>query len=430
MFPYWNRLGVRRRVIGAVAALLLLASTAPAVDYHGTISRIDVDKGVVYLKTKSGQEAKLSVAKDLKVFDEMGKELPDGLKAKELKDGVEVTFKRLREKGEEKEAIQVIFLGNRKRRMVGDGSARNSVGFKPLSEMTAEDKYLGEDGGLYGNGKNEPPEKHQGAAKRETEGLVPLDKDGKPAADGKIVLISLSMSNATQEFSAFKTLADADAQKSPRLTIVDCAQGSMTMAAWANTRAKPNPWPVAIERLEKAGVTPAQVQVLWIKPANAFPKGDLLEHGKELQEDTQRTLQRARERFPNLRIAYFSSRIYGGHATGGGADLNPEPYAYETAFVVRWLIQDQIKGNPELNHDATRGPVKSPLLLWGPYLWADGDTPRKADGLAWPRKDLSSDGTHPSDSGKEKVAQALLRFFKNDPNTKTWFVGRAADTGK
>ena len=44
-------------------------------------------------------------------------------------------------------------------------------------------------------------------------------------------------------------------------------------------------------------------------------------------------------RFPNLQLAYVSSRSYAGYAT---TELNPEPYAYESAFAVRWLIQDQI----------------------------------------------------------------------------------------
>src|SRR5262249_5978288 len=162
----------------------------------------------------------------------------------------------------------------------------------------------------------------------------------------------ISMSNGTQEFSLFKTLADGDPQKSPLVTVVDCAQGSMTMAAWARPRAKPAPWPVALERVEKAGLSPRQVQAAWIKPANAFPKGDLKEQGKELQEDTREVVLQARKRFPNLRLVFFSSRIYAGYGTVGPAgDLNPEPYAYETAFVVRWLIQEQIKGAGELNAD-------------------------------------------------------------------------------
>src|SRR5438105_2633694 len=41
---------------------------------------------------------------------------------------------------------------------------RASVGLKPLTEMTADDRYKGEDGGLYGRGKNTPPEAHAKAA--------------------------------------------------------------------------------------------------------------------------------------------------------------------------------------------------------------------------------------------------------------------------
>jgi lysophospholipase L1-like esterase len=73
-----------------------------------------------------------------------------------------------------------------------------------------------------------------------------------------------------------------------------------------------------------------------------------------------------------------------------------------------------------LNYDPSRGQVKAPLLLWGPYLWADGVKPR-SDGLVWKREDLAGDGTHPSASGRRKVAQLLLDFFKNDDLAKGWF---------
>ena len=95
----------------------------------------------------------------------------------------------------------------------------------------------------------------------------------------------------------------------------------------------------------------------------------------------------------------MSSRIYGGYATTA---LNPEPYAYEGAFSIRWIIDAQIKGDPKLNWDAARGEVKAPVVLWGPYLWADGTTPRK-DGLVWNRDDLrDNDGTHPSHQAKKR----------------------------
>lgn len=55
-------------------------------------------------------------------------------------------------------------------------------------------------------------------------------------------------------------------------------------------------------------------------------------------------------------------------------------------------------------------------------LWADGIVPRKIDGLVWERNDLAGDGTHPSDSGRQKVADLLLKFFTEDPLASTSFV--------
>ena len=146
----------------------------------------------------------------------------------------------------------------------------------------------------------------------------------------------------------------------------------------------------------------------------SFPK-----HAEALKGHMVGLLNKLTDHFPNLRIAYLSSRIYGGYAK---TPLNPEPYAYESAFTVRWLIQDQIKGEAALNFDSEKGVVKSPLLLWGPYLWADGEKGRMAGDLVWKPEDLGPDGTHPSDSGRRKVAELLLRFVKTDPTARIWFT--------
>lgn len=139
-------------------------------------------------------------------------------------------------------------------------------------------------------------------------------------------------------------------------------------------------------------------------------------YGQHCSIASRRILQ-----FLNVRIAYLGSRIYGGYSTGA---LNPEPFAYESAFPVRWLIQDQIRGEPALNYNESKGPVKAPLLLWGPYFWADGVTPRRADKLVWERDDLAGDGTHPSPSGRTKVANMLLDFFRSNETAKSWFRSR------
>jgi hypothetical protein len=398
----------------AIAVLVLLATAAHAFEAQGTIRKVDVANHTLVVQA-GGEERTVQIADDVKLLDDRGEPLPDGLKSKRLSEGAEAILTLERVGGQP--VITAIQLGRRNAAAPPPANGKESVGLKPLNEMSAADKYKGEDGGLYGEGRNEPPAAHRAAAKRATENIKPLDADGRPAADGKIGLVSISMSNATQEFSYFKQLADNDPARSPGVAIVDCAQGGQAMAQWVDPNARA--WIEADRRLAAAGVSPNQIQVAWIKLANVSPSGDLAEHGRKLQRDTLAVLHNAKVRFPNLQIAYLGSRIYGGYAT---TKLNPEPYAYEGAFAVRWLIQDQIKGSADLNYDASKGPMTSPLLLWGPYFWADGTTPRKSDGLLWERKDLGGDGTHPSDSGREKVAKMLLEFFKTDPDAANWFT--------
>jgi hypothetical protein len=316
-----------------------------------------------------------------------------------------------------------------RRKMAGSQAASSQpttagTGLVPLDQMTAKDKYKGQDGGLYGGGSNEPPAEHRKAAQKELAKIAPLDAAGKSAADGKIVLISIGMSNTTQEFSKFKELVDADKAKSPSVIIVDGAQGGQDAARWSEENA--GPWKVLDQRLQAAGVAPQQVQAAWVKHARIRPAsyGEFPKHAEELKGHILASLNLARKRFPNLRVAYLSSRIYAGYAT---TPLNPEPYSYESAFVARSLIQDQIKGDAKLNYDPAKGDVKAPLLLWGPYLWADGLTPRKSDGLVWKRDDLAGDGTHPSPtSGREKVGKLLLDFLKTNDDAKGWFLKAGA----
>jgi hypothetical protein len=290
-----------------------------------------------------------------------------------------------------------------------------STGLKPLTEMSADDKYKGEDGGLYGGGKNEPPKEHRQAAEAAIKRITPLDASGKPSASGKIVFISLGMSNAAGEFMLFKDLADRDPQKSSDVMIVNCAIGGAGVSSWASRGS--GTWQKVAERLKDAGVTPEQVQAAWIKHAEPGPEPDAkpLQYAKFVKEKLASSLAVTRSTFPNLRVAYLSSRIYGGYNIAGLRRVNPEPFAYETAFSVRWVIQDQIAREE-------KGKVEEPILLWGPYLWADGVTPRKGDKLVWERKDLGQDGVHPSKAGGQKVANLLLEFFKNDAGAKTWFL--------
>lgn len=297
-----------------------------------------------------------------------------------------------------------------------------SVGLIPLMDLGAG-FYMGKQGGLYPGGSNTRPPAHEAAGLARARSLFPLDPSGKrDDVRGKIVFLSIGMSNTTQEFSTFKSMADADPDKNDKVVIVDGAQGGMTAAIISNLNDPKASqfWQTVDGRLAAAGVTPAQVRVAWVKEANAGPKDPFPEEELRLQEQLAEIARILQERFPNILIAYYSSRIYGGYASTA---LNPEPFAYQSGFAVKWLIEAQIEGSPDLNYDPAKGKVGAPWLSWGPYLWADGLKGR-SDGLTYACSDMNpSDGTHPAPGGaREKVARLLLDFLKADSTARPWFL--------
>jgi hypothetical protein len=145
-----------------------------------------------------------------------------------------------------------------------------------------------------------------------------------------------------------------------------------------------------------------------------------------LQSELTRIVQVLPKRFPNVKLVYLSSRTYGGWAKAprgrAGGPGNSEPYSYETGFAVKWLIEQQLTGDPELNYDPKQGAVKAPWLSWGPYLWANG-TIKRTDGFSFQRSDFrENDRMHHSPQGQAKTGQQLLQFFKTDTTTRGWFV--------
>lgn len=303
--------------------------------------------------------------------------------------------------------------------------SKTSVGFVPLSDL-GHGRYQGKEGGLYPGGSNVRPELHEEAGVAIARGIHPLNNFGQPDVNGRVVLLSIGMSNTTQEFSAFMPLASADPGRNPTLVIVDGAQGGMPANKIADLSTPPAQqfWSTVDQRLQAAGVVPAQVQVAWIKQADSTPADPFPSHALKLKDELGQIVRILKDRFPNITMAYLSSRTYAGYATTA---LNPEPYAYESGFSVKWLIEDQINGVFELNYDSTRGPVEAPWLSWGPYLWADGMRPR-SDGLTYNCLDFVEDGTHPAPGGaRDKVAAMLLGFLKTDSTARLWYLKDEAD---
>jgi lysophospholipase L1-like esterase len=294
--------------------------------------------------------------------------------------------------------------------------ADDFVGLTPLMDMQPGESYLGFQGGLYPDATNAIPVPHLVGGMVQARAVRPLDAAGQPAANGRIVLLTIGMSNTSQESTAFRNRLQTFAGENPALVFVNGAQGGQTASIIANPSA--NFWTVVDQRLTQMGVTPQQVQAVWYKEANAGPTNGFPAYAVELRDQSTAIMQIIKSRYPNTRLVYTSSRIYAGYATTA---LNPEPYAYESGFAMKWLITDQIAGNPALNYRPAAGPVVAPWIQWGPYTWADGVVPR-SDGLTWVATDFQADGTHPSTAGANKVAEMLLAFFANAPTARIWFL--------
>ncbi len=298
------------------------------------------------------------------------------------------------------------------------GIPLNDLGNNVYIRMNGQN--TGFTGGLYPGGSNVRPPAHEAAGAAIASRIVPLNASGAPDLNnGKIVMIGIGMSNAYMEFNAFLSRVDSDPTINSALTIVNGAQPGLTAEYWIDPKA--GAWTNVNQRLAAKNVTPEQVQVAWVKNtrkgSSAFPGNAQL-----LQSDLEAIARNLKTNYPNIKIAYFSSRT---HSYIYWSGLSPEPDAFETGFSVKWLIERQINGDPELNYDPARGPVVAPYLSWGPYLWANGPEPR-SDGLSWPQTDLITDCTHPSPDGEQKVAQQLMSFFKQDTTTGWFRRGLAA----
>jgi hypothetical protein len=306
----------------------------------------------------------------------------------------------------------------------------------PLTDLLAR-TYYGNAGGIYPGGINQPPTQHDSVARARRNLIKPLDVNGDESPFGKYVLLSIGMSNATQEWCSqnsgppcapwtFMGKAATDPTINHySLVIVNGAADGQDASAWTSPNSASYDR-IKLGRLAPLGLSENQVQVVWVKLDDQKPSLSLPADSADaniLLTNLALVMRALRVRYPYLRLVFLSSRIYGGYAT---TDLNPEPYAYESGFSVKWLIESQInemRGQPPNPRVGTLNYTSkaAPLILWGPYIWANGTTPR-SDGLTWERADFEEDGMHPSQSGEAKVSQRLIDFFKNSPYTRCWFV--------
>jgi hypothetical protein len=318
------------------------------------------------------------------------------------------------------------------------------TGLPAITDLGPGQTYIGEAGGLYPNSSNDMPAGHRAAGEAIARRMVPLNTDGAyDPTNGRVVAVNIGISltlmvwngvgpgdpNYTDQYLV--KWVNSDPTKNPKLQL---GQIFITGERRWDTRDPGNPYyGTANQMLADQGITPAQVQIAWFYPFpltqqqnggdDSFPALPRWEKGA-----WKESLRALKQVYPNLKMVYLGTKhhTYVPPNTPGAAQ---DPQQHGLAWSVKWVIEDQINGDPGLNYDPSKGPVVAPWIAWGPYFWSDGPTPRAYDGFHFDCHDVynflagNDDFTHPGKFGIEKEAGLLFDFFRNDSTATPWYYG-------
>jgi hypothetical protein len=300
--------------------------------------------------------------------------------------------------------------------MVGAGLLVAALGtqgtpFDPstLKPFTAGAPYLEKyETGLYPGGKNVIPEAHRKAGERLAAALRPLDVDGKPADNGRILALVMGHSNCNMYFNALGAhLTRQAAALHPRFELLNAAVGGNQLPEIV--RLQGPVWDKAQKLSTRDGYSPLQVQVLflhttyhgWKNQAQAAP-APFPDSMQKMQADLATVLAHVVKTYPNVRIAYLT-------ADGFRHFTNFEPHVWRESFGIKWLIESQIKGQEGTAFDGDQRRL--PWLQWGPYIWDN----------TWGR-DYFTDGVHPARKALDIFVEKYWAFLGEDPVTRAWLL--------
>ena len=293
----------------------------------------------------------------------------------------------------------------------------------PLTDLVTlgTGTYLGVQGGLYQNGSSVMPASHDADGVSFAQAIQPLNASGQPDPNGKYVLLLVGMSCARASALQFIQDAMADPSINSHLVIVSAAMPRASAYLWSGSNF--GGWTDILNFfLPQNGVTASQVVAAWVLTTDGNIPGTFPGDMVQLQGEFELIAQNLHSLFPNLSMAFYTSRFYAGYGNGQSGTVSPEPYAYESGFALRGMIQDQLNGVPSMNYNPANGTVMAPWVAWGDYDWANGLNARP-DGFAWNCQDfMLNNGEHNSPPGSEKDANLMLNFFRTNDATVPWFL--------
>ncbi len=348
----------------------------------------------------------------------------------------------------------------------------------PLTDFSSGELYATFFPGMLYNDSNTPDAGHENDGLTAASAIVPLDRDGSPAVDGKIGWVGIGGSNLTADLCTSNFITSRNAAQcnpdtffdqanklaniNPSLVLADCAATGLFASNWLNLGS--GGWTGCLgTRLPAYGITPAQVEVVAINDDDGLTTAPTLDQlassdnglcptvptqGVDpdacvYEANLAELVRLLRVEFPNLKQIFLQPRTYCGYGSA-------EPLCYENGFAIKWLIQaqvDGVEGTPNLagSNDALAAPVSyasSAWMAWGPYLWSAGAIPDAQSSLpnsgqSWPPNDFQYDGSSPSqcqyygvNCGSEHDADLMMAFYTTSPYTAPWFVTTPSTTYK
>ncbi|MBK9454060.1 MAG: T9SS type A sorting domain-containing protein [Bacteroidetes bacterium] len=318
-------------------------------------------------------------------------------------------------------AVSVVMLGISMPAFAQKDCSNDHMGNIPLIDLTGG-YFNGVQGGLYPGGTNERPAAHLTQCVNNALQIQPLNTEGVPSADGKIVMIGIGASNPMTEFQKFIELSNTYEPVNDNLTFLNACLGGQGIQKMYDIT--DNYWSSVVGKLETEGLSPEQVQVVWVEQDNTnsydtvFPGA-----ANALMDDFRLLLVVIKTLFPNVQITYVTARAYAGYADPIDPELSTGllyPRDYYNGWALKFLVEKIIDHAP--GYESAGPSAQVPLVTWGTYHWTDGSTPR-LDGLYLDCElDVSGDGLHLAGPGEEKMGQQLFNYFKTDTTAKYWYL--------
>ena len=279
-------------------------------------------------------------------------------------------------------------------------------------------------GGLYPFGQNTPPAGHNKLICQANKNVYPRNGAGvRDDISGKIGFMVIGASNPMHIANIAEDMYYSDPQHNPKVVIVNNGQEGMSVDKMLTT----SYFSGCLTNVAEHGLTAAQVQCVWFKTDTLEMDLDDLSFDDYVDAHMPAfcdALQRILIDYPNCKIIYFTGRHTTRYALAG-YEKHFEPRAYYCNWIHKFLIEEQINGNP--NYKCKGIGAVMPVLAWANPFYSNGPEENTFgysvnESTFIPAGDGAiNNGVHLSDAGLEYAADYFLDFFFTNPYTKKWF---------